>query len=208
MKKNNNPNTICPCCMEEHEIISVRKKENTLFKGRSVSYEAYYTYCKIADEYYANEQQITANDLAIKNAFRKTENLLTTDEIASIRHKYIITQSDLCTLLGWGGKTITRYEGHQVQDRAHDRILKKLDQDPEWFISLLKESKESFNDETFQKYLQNATAILDSISSKSAERKAYARGLADGRAERKKLEKRIQTLEAELKKAQSKIAML
>lgn len=28
-------------------------------------------------------------------------------------------------LLGWGGKTITRYESHQVQDKAHDTILKK-----------------------------------------------------------------------------------
>ena len=40
-------------------------------------------------------------------------------------------------LLGWGGKTITRYESHQVQDKAHDTILKKIDQDPEWFLSLL-----------------------------------------------------------------------
>jgi len=34
-----------------------------------------------------------------------------------------ISQSDLCLLLGWGGKTITRYESHQVQDIAHDTIL-------------------------------------------------------------------------------------
>lgn len=31
---------------------------------------------------------------------------------AAIRARYGISQSDLCLLLGWGGKTITRYESH------------------------------------------------------------------------------------------------
>lgn len=48
----------------------------------------------------------------------------------------------LCTLLGWGGKTVTRYESHQVQDKTHDSILKKIDQDPEWFLSLLEDVKD------------------------------------------------------------------
>ena len=34
-------------------------------------------------------------------------------------------------MLGWGSKTITRYESHQVQDRAHDTILKKISHDPD-----------------------------------------------------------------------------
>lgn len=46
----------------------------------------------------------------------------------------------------WGGagKTITRYESHQVQDKAHDTILKKIDQDPEWFLSLLNDAKTAY----------------------------------------------------------------
>lgn len=56
---------------------------------------------------------------------------------------YGISQSDLCILLGWGGKTITRYEGHQVQDKAHDTILKKIDRDSEWLLSLLSNAKDN-----------------------------------------------------------------
>jgi hypothetical protein len=74
---------------------------------------------------------------------------------------YGISQSDLCILLGWGGKTITRYESHQVQDKAHDTILKKLEQDPEWFLSLLNDAKEYLSTESYQKYLEAATALYE-----------------------------------------------
>lgn len=77
----------------------------------------------------------------MKNTYRKKEGFLTSSDIRNIREKYGISQSDLCMLLGWGGKTITRYESHQVQDKAHDTILKKIDQDPEWFLSLLNDAK-------------------------------------------------------------------
>ena len=65
------------------------------------------------------------NDMRLKDAYRESEGLLTSAEIVAIRKQYGITQKDLCILLGWGSKTITRYESHQVQDRAHDTILKR-----------------------------------------------------------------------------------
>lgn len=144
---------LCTCCMEEHEVKTVRITEKATFKGRTVNYEASYMYCDVADELYMNEQQMQVNDIRMKNAYRRAEGLLTSEDICNIRGKYGITQSDLCKLLGWGGKTITRYESHQVQDRAHDIILKKLDSDPEWFLSLLKEAKGSITAESYQKYL-------------------------------------------------------
>lgn len=61
-------------------------------------------------------------------------------EIGTIRSKYGISQTDLSTILGWGGKTITRYESHQVQDAAHDFILRKIDDDPECFLWAFKET--------------------------------------------------------------------
>ena len=92
-----------------------------------------------------NGLQMQDNDIKLKDAYRKKEDLLTSAQIGEIRAKYGISQSDLCLLLGWGGKTITRYESHQVQDRAHDTILKKIDQDPEWFLSLLNGAKENLS---------------------------------------------------------------
>lgn len=159
MKTMNTEKRICECCMEEHEVQRVLIRENNVFKGVSVDYDAEYFYCSRADEIYADEGMISVNDIAMKNAYRKVSGLLTTDEIIAIRGKYGISQSDLCLLLGWGGKTVTRYESHQVQDNAHDTILRKLDADPEWFLVLLKEAKGLLSAASYSKYFRAGTSL-------------------------------------------------
>lgn len=152
---------LCTCCMNEHEVQFVQMREQTTFKSKNITYNANYMYCDIADEYYVDEHQMQENDINLKNAYRREVGLLTSDDIVAIRTKYGITQSDLCTLLGWGGKTVTRYESHQVQDRAHDVILKKLDQDPEWFLMLLKDAKESLGEDAYKKYCERASHMYE-----------------------------------------------
>ena len=149
---------LCTCCMEEHEVKTVLVSELTTFKSVKVEYDASYQYCEAADELYMNEKQMQENDIRLKDAYRKQEGLLTSSDICDIREHYGISQTDFCILLGWGGKTITRYEGHQVQDKAHDTILKKIDADAEWFITLLNESKSSFAPEVYAKYFATAAA--------------------------------------------------
>ncbi len=152
---------LCTCCMEEHEVKTVLVNEETTFKNKRITYEASYLYCDTAEELYMDEQQMQENDIRLKNAYRKSEGLLTSSDISNIRAKFGISQSDFCILLGWGKKTITRYESHQVQDKAHDTILKKIDQDPEWFLWLLKDSRKSLSAGAFQKYLTAATALFE-----------------------------------------------
>lgn len=153
---------LCTCCMEEHEVKTVLVKEEAVFKKVKVNYDAFYLYCDAADELYMDEQQMQENDMRLKDSYRKAEGLLTSAEIIGIRAMYGISQSDLCTLLGWGGKTITRYESHQVQDRAHDTILKKIAQDPEWFLVLLSDAKHCFSAESYQRYVNAATTLYKS----------------------------------------------
>ena len=152
---------LCPCCMEEHEVKTVLVMDHAVFKNTQVQYEASYLFCDEAEELYMDEQQMRDNDVKMKDAYRKEEGLLTASEISAIRAKYGISQSDLCILLGWGGKTITRYESHQVQDRAHDTILKKIDKDPEWFLSLLRDAKYNLPVESYRKYLESATLLYE-----------------------------------------------
>ncbi|MBQ8160259.1 MAG: hypothetical protein IJ083_05855 [Clostridia bacterium] len=45
-------------------------RETNIYKGVSVKYNAEYFYCEKADEMYADEQQMTSNDSAMKNAYR------------------------------------------------------------------------------------------------------------------------------------------
>lgn len=161
MKAIDKERKLCTCCMEEHDVQRIVIRENNTFKGVPVEYDAEYFYCDNADETYADEQQISANDISMKNAYRQATGLLTSDQIAAIRARYGISQSDLCLLLGWGGKTITRYESHQVQDIAHDTILRKLAADPEWFLNLLDAAKDSLSPASYTKYREAGTALFE-----------------------------------------------
>ncbi|MCI5687192.1 MAG: DUF4065 domain-containing protein [Emergencia sp.] len=143
---------LCASCMEEHPVQVVRVEEENRFKGETIQYEGCYWYCNRSDEFYADERMMSTNDQAMKDTYRRKKGLLTAEDIIAIRGKYSIMQTDFCVLLGWGAKTITRYEGHQVQDQAHDSILRKIDQDPEWFLSLLNSAKHLLPQEAYQKY--------------------------------------------------------
>ena len=151
--------------MEEHEVKTILVREHSLFKDKTVEFEAQYMYCDKADEMFAEGNQLRLNDINLKDSYRKEEGLLTSQDIIALRGKYGISQSDLCTLLGWGGKTIARYETHQVQDRAHDAILKKLASDPEWFLTLLEESEQDLSAEAYSKYQSNALSLYRKMSS-------------------------------------------
>ena len=150
---------LCVCCMEEHEVQTVCVNEETTYKDISIKYEATYYYCDRAQEFYADESQMRKNSVALRDAYRKEQRLLTSKDIIAIRKKYGISQGDFCILLGWGGKTITRYESTQIQDKAHDTILKKIDNDPVWFLELLDDSRKMISTELYLKYYNAAMGL-------------------------------------------------
>ena len=176
---------ICPCCMEEHEIRTISVMEKNVFKNEPIEYSAEYVYCSRSGETYADESQISANDITMKDAYREKMGLLTSRQITGIRARYGISQSDLCLLLRWGGKTITRYESHQVQDIAHDTILRKLAADPEWFLQLLEAEKGSLSSASYEKYFEAGTLLFEHDHDqylKSAIMAKYARFFRDPEA--------------------------
>lgn len=152
MKKIKSENKLCLICMEEHKVDTVEVMENVIFKDEEVSFLATYEYCSSADEFLETEEMIKANSLAMKDAYRKKAGLLTSGEIIAIREKYGISQKDFSEVLNWGKATITRYENNQVQDRAHDDVLRKIDSDPKWFLEMLKRAKGRISEKAFNKY--------------------------------------------------------
>lgn len=148
---------LCLICMEQHEVYTVEMIEKEIYKGEEVSFNAIYEYCSNADEYLETEEMIKQNSLAMKDAYRKEMNLLTSGEIINIREKYKVSQKDFSQILGWGRATITRYENFQVQDRAHDDVLRKIDSDPKWFLEMLKRAKGLISEKAFHKYYHEAS---------------------------------------------------
>ncbi len=144
---------LCLTCMEEHEVNLVQREEHEVFKGEEVAFTATYEYCSNTDELLETEEFIRANSLAVKDAYRKKAGLLTSEEINNIRGKYGISQKDFSKILNWGEATITRYENHQIQDRAHDDILRKIDSDPKWLLEMLNRARGELSSKAYNKYL-------------------------------------------------------
>lgn len=149
-------NKFCLSCMREHDVDLVQIRENDTFRNVEIDYSATYEHCRDTDELLESEALIRANSLAAKDAYRKKVGLLTSGEIRKVREKYGMSQSDFSKVLNWGEKTITRYENHQVQDRAHDDILRKIDSDPKWLLDMLKRAKADLSKKAYNKYLNNA----------------------------------------------------
>lgn len=180
---------LCLICMEEHGVDTVEVIDSEIYKNEEVSFTATYDYCSYVDEYLETEEMIKANNLSMKDAYREKVGLLTSSEIINIRKKYGVSQKRFSKILDWGRATITRYENHQVQDRAHDDILRKIDSDPKWFLELLKRAKGRLSDKSFKNYYHNASEqfkkkknqyLIDSIQAIYAD---YQDKIITGKAE-------------------------
>lgn len=156
MEKIKTKRKLCLICMKEHDVDTVGIIDDEIYKNEEVTFYAIYEYCSNTDEFLENEEMIKKNSLAMKDAYRVKMGLLTSDEIIDIRRKYDISQKDFSEVLGWGKATITRYENHQVQDRIHDDVLRKIDDDPKWFLDMLKRTKGKIPDKAYLKYRQKA----------------------------------------------------
>ena len=141
----------CICCMEEHIVKKVEAYDEVTFQNKKVGYEIECYYCDNDETFFEKEEQMGLNSRNLRDAYRKQVGLYTSQQIADLRGKYSISQQDLCKVLGWGEKTINRYENCAVQDMAHDSILKKLDNDPEWFLELLEARSSQINEDSFIK---------------------------------------------------------
>jgi len=142
----------CPICGKEHRI-EVRKEEATItIKDQLVSYDKYSFYCcnaKEGESEFVPNRLENENLLRARDAYRAQNDLLTSSEIKNIREKYGLSQAEFSTIMGFGEVTITRYETKQIQEKAHDHLLRKFMDDPNWAYGLLKSSQSKFETERY-----------------------------------------------------------
>ncbi|TXN04880.1 hypothetical protein FV242_05880 [Methylobacterium sp. WL64] len=75
--------------------------------------------------------QITAHELAVANAIRDEDGLLTAAELSLVRSKYGLRQTDMEQILSTGPKTWTRWErGKVVQSKSTDKLIRAISEDP------------------------------------------------------------------------------
>lgn len=153
----------CYMCSETHDVLIVEETQKTNYKGVEIVYSGVYEYCEHADEMFESEEMINVNRLKLIDVYRAKVGLLNSSQIVALREKYKLSQKDFSEMLEWGLATITRYENHQVQDRVHDDVMRKLDIDPVWFIELLERTKERLKPKVYLRSLEAAKRVHDEM---------------------------------------------
>lgn len=117
---------LCPNCDETTETFVVEKEQTLAVKGVPITLTAKVRVCKHCNEEIIDE---TLDDETLRrfyDEYKKSENLLTSEDIRNIRMKYGLSQVSFSKLLGFGEKTITRYENGAIQDVCHDNLMRLM----------------------------------------------------------------------------------
>jgi putative zinc finger/helix-turn-helix YgiT family protein len=87
--------------------------------------------CDSCGEEYFTDEQGRIHARRVNDARRRSEGLLTGEEIQTLRRTLMLTQSNLEEALGVGRKTVVRWEnGTAVQSKAVDDVLRLIALDP------------------------------------------------------------------------------
>lgn len=114
------------CNREEVSEITI-KPEQYEIKGEKVDVDAHIRICtKCGEELFDFElEQRTVT--AAFDKYRVKHGLLLPVQIKNLREKYGLSASSFSKLLGFGEKTITRYENGALQDNAQNNLMQLMD---------------------------------------------------------------------------------
>lgn len=154
-------NMECPFCGSSQEVYLCCQKSVVEIKKQKIEYEAQFYICKSCKEEFEDGEMMDNNLSSARDAYRKENHLLTSDEIAGIRKKYKLSQADFSLALGWGEVTVTRYESKQIQDSTYDMILRLVDKDPYTFLKILESNRNVFTEEKYKVVENNIKSTID-----------------------------------------------
>jgi putative zinc finger/helix-turn-helix YgiT family protein len=116
----------CGNCEEFHETTVTKEWREFQIKDTAVSGKVTVLTCVHCGSEVYDKKNAIANDIILFDDYKRKNKLLTSTDIKLIRDKYNLTQEALAKILGFGLKTITRYENGSIQDITHDNLLKLL----------------------------------------------------------------------------------
>ena len=150
---------ICLQCRKMVETEVLEREETYKIKGEDVKVNSRIPVCvecgaELWDDEMSNE--------TIKEAYRVyrvRHDLLTPEEIHAIRDQYGLSQANFAKILGFGDKTVTRYENGSLQDEANNSLL-FLCRNPANFRALLEKNGHKIPTSEKYKALSHCEQIL------------------------------------------------
>ena len=132
--------TFCPKCFSDVNTSITYRKETYPVKGDKIVIDAKVCLCpKCGEAIWVASVDEENIDKAYR-AYQHKHKLLLPAQIKKIREEYQLSQSAFARLLGFGEKTITRYENGYIQDEGPNNLI-YLVEDPAIFQVLYEKNK-------------------------------------------------------------------
>lgn len=148
----------CRNCEAIHEIKISEELREYQIKDTNVSGIITILTCSHCGEEVYDRTTEIKNDIILFDDYKKKHNLLTSKEIVSIRENYGLSQAVFSKILGFGLKTITRYENGSIQDRTHDNLLRLVSVDAN-LLTLLNINRSSLSNNESSKIFRKLNII-------------------------------------------------
>ncbi len=156
----NNKTTFCENCREDVNYSIKEERITQAFKGEDIQFATSVAFCdKCGSEVFVAELH-DGNLVSLYDTYRLQSDIPTVDEIRVIPVKYAIGKRPLSLLLGWGELTFTRYCDGDMPTKQYAVILKRLYNEPEYFLSVLEEKKDVISASSYRKSKDAVKALL------------------------------------------------
>ncbi|NLM34302.1 MAG: DUF4065 domain-containing protein [Clostridiales bacterium] len=159
--------TFCENC---RKVVSYTEKHKFLsadLKGEIYNYNGKIGICEECNkEVYVHE----INDFNLEQLykeFRKQNDIISLEKIREIPEKYKIGKRPLSILLGWGEQTFSRYYDGDMPTKQYSEILKKIYDEPEFFLSILENNRDRLKSQSTYEKSKHAVQMLLGVSNSS-----------------------------------------
>ena len=133
-------NAYCTHCNKNVLLREEQHSETYPVKGEEITIMAKVLICEECGTEVWTPENDDSNLEKAYEVYRKRHGLLMPHEIQSMREKYGVSQVAFARILGFGDKTIARYENGSIQDEAPNNLL-LLVRNPDCFMELFQKNK-------------------------------------------------------------------
>lgn len=166
----NERKTFCENCRIETDYAISKCEMTGTIRGVEYSYTGTEARCKECGELVYVPEVNDDNLKALYDVYREANNIASLETVQTIPVKYKIGKRPLSLLLGWGEHTMSRYLEGDVPTRQYSDTLKRIAEDPKYYLQLLEANKDKIQSESaYQKSKKAAEDIIGLL--KSGERK-------------------------------------
>jgi len=160
----------CEKCRKEVNYTITEKNMAGKIKGTEYEYKGKEARCAECGSYVYIPQINDDNLESLYNEYRKRSGIISLADVRLIPQKYKIGKRPLSVLLGWGEQTFSRYYDGDVPSKQYSEILKKVCNEPSYFLEILESGKDLIKPASYQK---SKTALDNLTNTKSNGGKIY-----------------------------------